>query len=84
MTTMLSFRVDEELASSATQWAGVLGIDRSELLRDALRRELLRLEGEKDAEVWIETPLDDGETALAAVAEWGPAEDWADWADAAG
>ena len=72
------------MAASATRWAGVLGIDRSELLRDALRRELLRLEGENDAEVWIETPLDDGEFALAAVAEWGPAEDWADWADAAG
>ena len=27
-------------------------------------------------------PLDDGESALAAIADWGPAEDWADWGDA--
>jgi hypothetical protein len=28
-------------------------------------------------------PLDDGERALMEVADWGPAEDWSDWADAA-
>ena len=80
--TMLSFRTDEEQAADATRWAGILGIDRSDLLRDALRRQLLRLEGENDAESWLETPLDEGELSLAAIADWGPAEEWGDWADA--
>ena len=83
MTTMLSFRADEEHAAGATRWAEILGIRRSDLLRDALRRELLRLAGENDAEAWLETPLDDNELSLAAIADWGPAEEWADWADAA-
>ena len=29
-------------------------------------------------------PLDEGESSLAEIADWGPAEDWSDWADAAG
>jgi hypothetical protein len=28
-------------------------------------------------------PMSDGERALAEIADWGPAEDWSDWADAA-
>ncbi len=36
--TMFSFRVDEAEAAFAKRWADGLGIDRSELLRDALRR----------------------------------------------
>jgi predicted ArsR family transcriptional regulator len=81
--TMLSFRVDEGDAVAAQQWAERLGVDRSELLRDALRRHLDRLASEGDAERWTTRPLEDSETALAAVADWGPAEDWSDWADAA-
>ena len=81
--TMLSFRTDDEQAADATRWAEFLGIDRSELLRDALRRQLLRLAGENDAEAWVEAPLDDAELSLAAIADWGPAEEWADWVDAA-
>lgn len=80
--TMLSFRTGGEQAASATRWAERLGIDRSELLRDALRRQLLQLESEHDAEVWGETPHSDDELSLAAIADWGPAEEWADWADA--
>jgi hypothetical protein len=82
--TMLSFRVDEGDAAAAQRWAERLGVDRSELLREALRRHLDRLATEGDADRWASHPLDDGETALAAVADWGPAEDWSDWADAAG
>ncbi|HZA79285.1 MAG TPA: ribbon-helix-helix domain-containing protein [Acidimicrobiales bacterium] len=80
--TMLSFRVDEDQAAEAQTWAERLGVDRSELLREALRRHLLRLENENDAETWARQPLDDGEQALADIADWGPAEDWSDWADA--
>jgi len=81
--TMLSFRVDDDDAAQAQAWAERLGVDRSELLRDALRRQLLRLRAEHAADAWAATPLDDGERALAGIADWGPAEDWSDWADAA-
>jgi hypothetical protein len=81
--TMLSFRVDEAEAADAQRWAERLGIDRSQLLREALRRHLDRLASEDDAERWEAHPLDDGERELADVADWGPAEDWSDWGDAA-
>ena len=82
--TMLSFRVDDVEAADAQRWAERLGVDRSELLREALRRHLDLLTSEHDAERWEAQPLDDGELALAGVADWGPAEDWSDWADATG
>jgi hypothetical protein len=78
--TMLSFRTDASDAARIQSWAERLGIDRSQLLRDALRRELARLAGEDDADTWEHNPLDDGEQSLAEIADWGPAEDWADWA----
>jgi hypothetical protein len=80
---MLSFRVENEEAVEAQRWAKRLGVDRSQLLRDALHRHLLRLASENDAATWAEVPLDAGEQSLAEIADWGPAEDWADWADAA-
>jgi predicted transcriptional regulator len=83
--TMLSFRVDDREAAEAQRWAEALGLDRSELLREALRRHLDRLASENDADRWAAHPLDDGESALSEVADWGPAEDWSDWAaDATG
>lgn len=83
--TMLSFRVDHRLADEAQRWAEALGIDRSELLRQALRRHLDRLASESDADRWAAAPLDQGEQTLGEIADWGPAEDWSDWtADAAG
>jgi antitoxin component of RelBE/YafQ-DinJ toxin-antitoxin module len=78
--TMLSFRVDDREANEAQQWAEALGIDRSELLREALRRHLNRLASEGDADRWTAIPLDQGEQALREIADWGPAEDWSDWA----
>jgi hypothetical protein len=82
--TMLSFRVEEADATDAQRWAERLGIDRSELLRDALRRHLVRLASEDDAANWQDRPLDEGEQALVAIAHWGPADDWSDWVDATG
>lgn len=81
--TMLSFRVDDATAAAARAWAERLGVDRSELMRDALRRHLLRLASEVDAEIWERTPMDAGERSLAEISDWGAAEDWSDWADAA-
>ena len=82
--TMLSFRVDEGNAGLVQVWAARLGIDRSELLWDALRRHLLRLASEKDAAIWLDHPLEEGERSLESVADWDPAEDWSDWANVTG
>lgn len=81
--TMLSFRADDDEAAEAQRWADALGIDKSELLRDALHRHLVRLGSENDAAVWGENPLSSAESSIGEIAEWGPAEDWSDWADAA-
>ena len=81
--TMLSFRVPAPDAAEATRWAERLGIERSQLLRDALRLHLVRLASEDDVSAWVAVPLEGGERALEDVADWGPAEDWSDWADAA-
>ena len=80
--TMLSFRVPDEDAREVQRWAQTLGVERSELLREALRRHLVRLRAEGDALAWERRPADEGEASLAQVAEWGPAEDWSDWGDA--
>lgn len=82
--TMLSFRVDDDEAATAQQWAQRLGVDRSELLRDALHRHLVRLRAEIDIETWRTNPLTEDEVAFGEIADWGPAEDWSDWADATG
>jgi predicted transcriptional regulator len=81
--TMMSFRVDDEEAALAQRWADALGVDKSELLREALHHHLVRLESEKDAERWNRSPLSSAEEAIRDIADWGPAEDWSDWADAA-
>ncbi len=78
--TMLSFRVDRRDAEAAQRWAQALGIDRSELLREALRRHLDRLGAEGDAQRWAARPPEAAEEAIGEIAEWGPAEDWSDWA----
>jgi hypothetical protein len=44
---------------------------------------LNQLAAEHDADRWEALPLTEGESALTTIADWGPAEDWEDWADAA-
>ncbi len=80
--TMISFRVDDSEATAAQRWADELGIDKSELLREALHAHLTRLASEHDAKAWQRTPLTSDESAIAEIADWGPAEDWSDWSDA--
>jgi predicted transcriptional regulator len=82
--TMLSFRLDDDDARQVGEWAERLGVDRSHFLRDAVRRHLNRLNSEADVGRWLDDPLEDGEVLLAEIADWGPAEDWSDWTDAAG
>ena len=79
---MMSFRLDDADAAAVQRWSAELGVDRSALLREAVRLHLDRLASEHDAERWNAIPLSDGEAALAAIADWGPAEEWKDWADA--
>lgn len=79
---MLSFRVQEADAQAANRWAAVLGIDRSDLLRQALHRHLVSLAASTEGDVYARLPLDAGELSLSAVADWGPAEEWSDWSDA--
>lgn len=80
--TMLSFRVDDETAAAAEAWAQRVGVDRSELIREALRRHLVRLASETEGTIWEQQPLDSAELSLGEIADWGPAEEWSDWADA--
>ena len=82
--TMFSFRVADDEAAEAQRWAERLGVDRSELLREALHRYLVRLRAEVEIDAWRTAPLTDDEKALADVADWGVAEDWSDWAHAEG
>jgi len=81
--TMFSFRVDDDEAAAAQRWAERLGVDRSELLREALHRHLVRLRAEDEVEAWTNLPLTTDEAGFSEMADWGPAEDWSDWADAA-
>jgi len=82
--TMLSFRVADTEAAEVQRWAEALGLDRSELLREALHRHLVRLRSEVDVENWEQIPPTEAEQSLSQVADWGPAEDWTDWADEPG
>jgi hypothetical protein len=81
--TTLSFHVSDSEAESVAIWADKLGIEKSDLLRAALHRHLVKLASEEDSRIWLEMPLTDGEFALSAIADWGVAEDWSDWGVAA-
>lgn len=82
--TLWSFRIDEAEAVETQRWAERLGLSRSELLRDALHRHLAMLASQSEPDRYDAEPLTSDELALAEIADWGPAEDWSDWADAAG
>jgi hypothetical protein len=80
MTVMVSFRADDEDVAEADRWASRLGVERSELIREALASHLARLAADGDAAAYEAQPFTTYETALDAADEWGPAEDWSDWA----
>jgi len=80
MTVMLSLRMDDEDARRVDEWAQLLQLDRSTLLRDAITDYLARLAGEHDASAYEQQPMNPEELALAAAEDWGPAEDWSDLA----
>jgi len=82
--TLLSVRLDDEISDEIDTWSNYLGVSRSDLVRDALRRHLVTLTGERDSEAWEEHPLDVNELQLTEIADSGPTEDWSDWHDATG
>src|SRR4051794_34112695 len=65
MTTMVSFRVEDEDVERVDEWARRLRVDRTTLLRDAVTAYLARLTGEHDAAVYQAQPLSEEELALA-------------------
>lgn len=81
MTVMVSFRADEDDVAQVDRWAERLGMDRSQLLRDAIASHLARLAAQADVEAYEAQPFTTDELALDAADEWGPAEDWSDWAE---
>jgi len=81
MTVMVSFRADDEDVAEADRWAARLGVERSELLREALAAHLARLAADGDVAAYESEPFAADEVALDAADDWGPAEDWSDWAD---
>lgn len=82
---MLSFRIDDVQAARIQEWAERTGVDRSELLREAVRHHLDTLTARLEARTWEDDPaLEEAVEAFGAIADWGPDEDWSDWADAAG
>lgn len=82
--TMLSFRVADDEAAEAQEWADRLGVDRSELLRDALHRRLVALRSEREGDHYDQFPVTQSELSLDEIADWGPADDWADWVEPRG
>lgn len=79
--TMISFRLPDGDAAQLSEWANRLGVERSELLREALRRHLNSLHSAEDADRWESEPATEAEMSLAAISDWGPADDWSDWQD---
>jgi hypothetical protein len=79
--TMLSFRVADDEAAEAQEWADRLGVDRSELLREALHRHLVSLRSQREGDHHDQLPVAESELSLGQIADWGPAEDWADWVE---
>lgn len=81
---MVSFRADEADIAEVDRWAARLGVERSELMREALAAHIARLAAEGEAAAYETQPLTDDEVALDDSDDWGPAEDWSDWATWAG
>ena len=84
MTTMLSFRADEELVTALDEETARLGLARSELLTRAVRELLYRLRCERDAEIYARLPLMADEMAGWAGEAWTDDEPGTDWSEVFG
>jgi hypothetical protein len=68
--TMVSFRIDDADVAEIERWARRLHIDRSELLRDALRRHLAELAADEEVRAYAENPVTEDEMALSYAAAY--------------
>jgi hypothetical protein len=68
---MLSYRVDDAEMGEIEQWAQHLDVDRSEFLREAVRRHLAELAADRDVHAYAEQPVTDEEKTFAGIADWG-------------
>ena len=68
----LSFRVSEQQAQALRESTRQMGITQSQLLRDALRRYLIRLRAEHDIAAWNAKPLTEEEKNLRGNRGLGP------------
>ncbi len=80
---MLSFRISDEDAREVKRWADRLGTTSSEVIRESLRRHLAWLAPVEDTDRQEKQLLAAEGAAIGRIADWGVAEDWTDWADAA-
>lgn len=78
--TMLSVRIDDEMADGIDSWCSKHETPRSDFLREAVRRELNRRRSIDEAE-WVGSLEDDDDAAAAfeAIEAWGLQEDWSQW-----
>jgi metal-responsive CopG/Arc/MetJ family transcriptional regulator len=84
MTTMLSFRADEQLAAALDAEVARSGLARSELLNRALRELLYRLRCERDVEVYARMPLTEDEVAEWSSEAWTTDDADTDWSEVFG
>ena len=84
MTTMLSFRADDELVTALDAETTRLGLARSELLTRAVRELLYRLRCERDAEIYARVPLTADEMAGWASETWAEDDPGTDWSEVFG
>ncbi|MCQ3810418.1 MAG: ribbon-helix-helix protein, CopG family [Acidimicrobiia bacterium] len=73
--SMLSFRVEPQVAERVREMSVSLGIPQSEILREALRRHLNMLAAQDDALVYEKSPLTAEELAFTSAECWEPASD---------
>lgn len=79
--TMLSTRLDDEVAERIDAWCEQHDTTRSDFVREALRRELNRRLAFDEAEFIAALARNDDESVgdLMAIEAWGPQEDWSEW-----
>lgn len=81
--TMLSVRVDDDVAARIDGWCTEHDTGRSEFVREAVRRELNRRLAIDEATRIGDSHDPDAKAtdALMAIQDWGPHEDWSAWHD---
>jgi hypothetical protein len=80
--TMVSFRVDEAEVERLREWTSVSASTGRSSSGKRCGGTSCVSPASRTPRVWEARPLEEGERSLAEIDDWGPAEDWSDWADA--